>query len=175
MLTLPADLRHELKAPFGPVYTDAEALLRDAGRPIVTVGDVVTYHLREAGHDPKVAVVDGITKREEISDEVRAVVDEGEVRVAVENAPAELSREMLVALREAVAREDNTRIAVDGEEDLVTLPAVLVTPIGGSVVYGQPGEGMVLVEVTDESRAAMRDLLSTFEGDVAAAFDLLDG
>lgn len=174
MITLPADLRHELKEPFGSVYTDPERLLADAGRPIVAVGDVVTYHLREAGHDPHVAVVDGITKREAIPPAVRAVVEEGEVRVDVENAPAELSRELLVALREAVDREANTLLAVDGEEDLATLPAVLVTPLGGSVVYGQPDEGMVLVDVTEESRTAMRELLAGFEGDGEAAFGVLD-
>ena len=50
MLRLPDDLRGAFKEPFGPVYTDAERLLSEAGRPVVAVGDVVTYHLRQAGH-----------------------------------------------------------------------------------------------------------------------------
>jgi uncharacterized protein (UPF0218 family) len=64
---------------------------------------------------------------------------------------------------------------VDGEEDLATLPAVVAAPDGASVVYGQPDEGMVLVEVTPETRAEMRELLGRFEGDVDAALAVLDG
>ena len=45
---LPATMREELKEPLGAIYTDADALLADAGEPIVTVGDIVTYHLLEA-------------------------------------------------------------------------------------------------------------------------------
>ncbi|MEM1874811.1 MAG: DUF359 domain-containing protein, partial [Candidatus Hadarchaeales archaeon] len=40
------------------------------------------------------------------------------------------------------------RVIVEGEEDLVTIPAVLTSPIGSIVIYGQPGEGTVIIEVT---------------------------
>lgn len=36
---------------------------------------------------------------------------------------------------------------VDGEEDLLTLVAMAVAPLGSFVIYGQPREGVVLVEV----------------------------
>lgn len=175
MLSLPPELRHELKEPFGRLYADADALLADAGRPVVAVGDVVTYHLREAGHDPHVAVIDGVTEREAVDEETERVATAGERRRDARNPPAELSRDLLVALRETVAGEGDTVLYVDGEEDLAMLPAVLVTPLGGSVVYGQPGEGMVLVPVTEERREAVRGLLSRFDGDVDAALSLLEG
>lgn len=174
MLTLPPALRSEFKEPFGPIYTDASDLLADAGRPIVAVGDVVTYHLREAGHEPHVAVIDGRTKRDAVDEHIAAVLeDAGDHRIDVVNEPAELSRELLIALSDAVAREEHTVILVEGEEDLATLPAVLATPLGGSVVYGQPDEGMVLVDVTESARATMRDLLVRFDGDADAALATL--
>ena len=86
--TLPAAERDAFKDPIGPVYTDAQRLLADAGRPVITVGDVVTYHLVAAGHAPKVAVVDGRTEREAVSDEVREGVPSADVRVASEPATA---------------------------------------------------------------------------------------
>jgi len=174
VLTLPPELREAFKEPFGPLYTDIDELLADAGEPIIAVGDVVTYHLREAGHEPHVAVVDGLTERAAIPEEIRAGLEgAGEHRIDVVNDPAELSRDLLLSLREAVDAEAATLLVVEGEEDLATLPAVLAAPLGGSVVYGQPGEGMVLVEVTEAARAEMRDLLVRFDGDADAALAAL--
>ena len=172
MLSLPPALREAFKEPFGPVYVDTEALLADAGRPILAIGDVVTHHLRAAGHAPHVAVVDGRTERETAPDEVRNSIPEPDV--TVENPAATLSRDLLVALRDAVEREAPTTIAVDGEEDLVALPALYCCPADGSVVYGQPGEGMVLADAA-ANRERARDLLARMDGDVEAALALLDG
>ncbi len=173
MLSLPSELRDAFKQPFGPVYTDPAALLSDAGRPVIAVGDVVAYHLRAAGHSPAVAVIDGRTEREAVDDEVREALSDPERRRDVENEPGTLGEPLLAALADAVADvaadADPITIVVDGEEDLATLPAVLVAPTGSTVVYGQPGEGMVRVAVTSDTKAEMRSLLERMDGDVAGA------
>jgi uncharacterized protein (UPF0218 family) len=173
VLELPDDLRGAFKEPLGPVFTDAEALLAadGAGRPLVAVGDVVTAHLVDAGRPPDVAVIDGKTERDPIDESVGRSLPDPDVEVA--NPPATLSRALLDALLDALARDDPTTIGVDGEEDLAALPAIFAVPAGGCVVYGQPGEGMVLVPVTDETRALARDLLSRMDGDTDAALALL--
>ncbi|WP_435185092.1 GTP-dependent dephospho-CoA kinase family protein [Halobellus sp. EA9] len=173
MLSLPASLRSSFKEPFGPVYEDAERLLSESGRPIVAVGDVVTYHLREAGHVPAVALVDGRTEREEVDAEIRDALADPEHRREVANEPGTLSEALLAALADAVADPEPVTIVVDGEEDLATLPAVLVAPEGATVVYGQPGEGMVAVAVTSEAKAEMRSLLAEMDGDVDGALAAL--
>jgi len=159
--TLPPEERDAFKDPIGPVYTDAEQLLEDAGRPIVAVGDVVTYHLVSAGHAPKVAVIDGRTERESVSDEVREGLPAADVSVASE--PATVSRELLEALVTAIDGDEETVIEVDGEEDLAVVPAVLAAPDGASVVYGQPGEGMVLAAVDEPLRERMAELAERLE------------
>ncbi|MFC3477502.1 GTP-dependent dephospho-CoA kinase family protein [Halobacterium litoreum] len=161
--TLPADAREAFKEPLGPVYTDTQRLLADAGDPVVAVGDVVTYHLVEAGAPPKVAVVDGKTEREEVSDEVRGGVPDADREVEVESEPATVSAALLDALVAAVEFEGSTVISVVGEEDLATVPAVLAVPDGGSVVYGQPGEGMVLANVTPDLRERVVELAELLE------------
>ena len=173
LLSLPDDLRGAFKDPMGPVYTDPERLLADAGDPIVAVGDVVTYHLRVAGRDPDVAVIDGKTKREAVGEEIAAVLDGENRRIAVDNEPATLSRDLLSALVEALASDDPVVIHVTGEEDLATVPALVAAPEGASVVYGQPDEGMVLVDVTAESREEARDLLGKLDGDTGTALTAL--
>ena len=171
MLTLPDDLRAAFKQPFGPVYADTEALLADAGTPLLAVGDVVTHHLLTAGHTPHVAVVDGRTEREPAPDAVRASLPDPDVTAS--NPAGTLSRDLLVALRDAVAADDPTTVGVEGEEDLAALPALYLCPAGGSVVYGQPGEGMVLAGADAADRA--RRLLARMDGDTGGVTSLLDG
>jgi len=159
--TLPEEARDAFKDPIGPVYTDAERLLADAGSPIVAVGDVVTYHLVAAGHTPTVAVIDGRTERETVTDEVRVGLPSADVSVASE--PATVSRDLLEALVAAIDGDGETVVEVDGEEDLAVVPAVLAAPAGASVVYGQPGEGMVLATVDADLRERMRELAGRLE------------
>ena len=177
LLELPDEMRGELKEPMGPIFTDAERLLSDVDGPLIAVGDVVTYHFERAGVTPDVAVVDGMTKREEVEDRVAEGVARlgGELReVRVENPAATLTRELVRALKEAITDPEPTVIIVEGEEDLVTLPAIVAVPLGASVVYGQPNEGMVHAEVTADAKAEMRDLLSRMDGDPEALLEMLD-
>ena len=173
LLILPDALRHELKEPMGPIETDANRLLEAVDGPLIAVGDVVTYHFLEAGRPPDVAVVDERTKREAVDEEIRETVTE-ETTLEATNPPAELSAAMIEALVDAIDREEPTTILVDGEEDLVALPAIVAAPEGASVVYGQPDEGMVHVKVTDDHRAEMRALLERFEGDIERFWSLLE-
>jgi len=184
MLTLPDSMRDAFKEPLGPVTTDADELLAAAAEtraeraapeaPVVAVGDVVTYHLREAGRVPDVALIDGKTEREAVDAAIEsALAAADDRRVRVENPAASLSAELLAALGEALSAADPVIIEVTGEEDLAALPAILAAPDGASVVYGQPGEGMVRVAVTPESRAEARELFEGLDGDVAAASEAL--
>lgn len=178
VVELPTELRSELKEPLGPIFTDADELLEAASTPIISVGDVVTYHLIEAGHTPAVALVDERTERTSVDDEIARTIAtfEGFDRtVQVENPAATLTAELLEALAAAIGETDHvsTLIEVDGEEDLAALPAFVTAPVGSTVVYGQPGEGMVLGTVDDERKERSRDLLSRMDGDTAALWELL--
>ncbi|MEF8774720.1 MAG: GTP-dependent dephospho-CoA kinase family protein [Halobacteriales archaeon] len=155
----------------GPVYTDADELLSAAGDPVLAVGDVVTAHLERAGRQPDVAVVDERTEREAVDADVAAQLREPDA--TVRNPAATLTRELLAALGEAIRAGEPRTVMVDGEEDLATLPAVLSAPEGASVVYGQPGEGMVLVAVDEQARARVRELFDLLDGDREAALAAL--
>ncbi len=172
VLTLSTSLRSELKDPFGPVFTDAEELLAAAGEPILAVGDVVTYHLLGADRRPDVAVVDGYTERTAVDEAVaRRVTTDGP---RIPNPAATLTVELLRALVDALAAEESRTLVVAGEEDLATLPAILAAPTGASVVYGQPGEGMVLVTVDAETRDRARRLVERMDGDPERALSVLE-
>ena len=164
--TLPPDARADFKDPLGPIYTDTDELLDGAGSPIIAVGDVVTHHLTNVGVHPHVAVVDGISEREAVDQEVLEGRPSLDRTVRVASEPATVSEQLLDALVDAIdaAPGTTTLIEVDGEEDLATLPAVLAASIDTTIVYGQPGEGMVRVNVTSalkEQVERLCDLLET--------------
>ena len=176
VVELQESLRSELKAPLGPIYTDATELLAETGQPLITVGDVVTYHVIEAGTTPVLALVDERTERSAVSEEIAgrlADFDGFDRTEELSNPPATLSAELLSAIRTAIDSGKTTLIEVDGEEDLATLPAVLVAPQGASVVYGQPGEGMVHATVDEKRQERVCDILSRMDGDTDRLWELL--
>lgn len=173
VLELPDSLRHELKEPLGRIYTDTAALLADAGNPIIAVGDMVTYHLIEAGRIPDLALVDERTKRSAVDPDVSAAIDGFDRERSVANPAATLTATLLDALRDGIDSDATVLLDVDGEEDLAALPAVLAAPAGTSVVYGQPDEGMVLVDCEDATRERARSLLERMDGDAERALRLV--
>ncbi|MDZ7729749.1 MAG: GTP-dependent dephospho-CoA kinase family protein [Natrialbaceae archaeon] len=173
LVELPDDLRSELKDPLGPIEDDAEELLATASRPIYAVGDVVTYHLLEAGHEPVVALIDGQTERTPVSEEISDRLTSNPWQ-EVTDPPATITESLIRALDAAIQLAEPTTILVDGEEDLAVLPLLLMAPDGATVIYGQPGDGMVVVTVTDEIRTQIRTLLEQFDGDVDRLLSLIE-
>lgn len=153
LVRLPEELRSELKQPLGIV----ESEVREVEGRLVAVGDVVTRHFVDADIIPDLSLVDGRTKRREVDPEVEEAVDTLEVVDEVKNPAGTLTRELLESIAENI--DSDGTVYVDGEEDLAVLPAILLADEGDTVVYGQPGEGMVYVEVDDESRETAEDLL----------------
>ena len=94
--------------------------------------------------------------------EKRAQTEPLDVRVAktfrVRNDPGTIGSQAWAAVDEAIESGDAIMI-VEGEEDLLTLVAMVVAPLGSLVIYGQPGEGLVLVEVDDSARKKAWSLL----------------
>jgi uncharacterized protein (UPF0218 family) len=173
LLRLPESLRRELREPLGPVHQDVSSVPRDA--PVVAVGDIVTYHLSQAGRHPSVAVIDRRTQREAVDPAVEAALLEDERRqVTVDNPAGTITASLVAALVDAIDDPEPVVIVVTGEEDLAVLPAVFAAPDDACVLYGQPDEGMVQVTVDADARETARDLLSRMEGDAQRLWALLE-
>jgi hypothetical protein len=50
-------------------------------------------------------------------------------------------------------------ILVEGEEDLLVLPAVFFLPLGGVVLYGLPKKGLVICNVNEKYKQLVKSLL----------------
>ncbi|WP_331235660.1 GTP-dependent dephospho-CoA kinase family protein [Natronorarus salvus] len=174
VLTLPEAMRGAFKDPLGPVFTEGETLLSEVDSDVIAVGDVVTAHLVRAGRTPDIAVVDWLTERDAVGESTRETLDVIDAeRIEAANPAATVSHSALSALREALDREGSVLVVIDGEEDLLTLPVLVAAPLGTSVVYGQPGEGMVHVRVTEGVKERARGLIGRMDGDHDAFYAAL--
>ncbi len=50
-------------------------------------------------------------------------------------------------------------VMVEGEEDLLTLVAVVLAPLGSLVAYGQPDRGIVIVVVSDVEKSLAEQII----------------
>jgi hypothetical protein len=162
-LRLREDQRQLLKRPLGrlikgrpdEVRRELEAVLAGRKDPLIVVGDVVSSTVSKLAPERAVYVTDGRTLREATS-EVRPEVD---LVVRCRNEPGTISREAFEAIGDAIRSGKRVHVVVEGEEDLLALAAVHLSPLGGVVVYGQPGEGVVVVEVNEEVKAFAESIL----------------
>ncbi|MGZ5501997.1 MAG: GTP-dependent dephospho-CoA kinase family protein [Halobacteriota archaeon] len=157
-------LRAELQQPFGDLCSNANCAEKlRAYSKIVTVGDITTYNVVQAGIVPDVSIIDGITMREKVPDDIcSAISTDPRVIYKVDNPPGSISRQLCNAVSssmERVARSERVRIVVNGEEDLAVIPAVVEAPLGAAVVYGQPNKGMVIIAITRERKEKARQLM----------------
>ncbi|MDI9393900.1 MAG: GTP-dependent dephospho-CoA kinase family protein [Euryarchaeota archaeon] len=165
-IELPRELRPLMKKPFGRLYRGkgrdtVEKFAGELSSPtkLISVGDVTTFHLLEAGIVPDICIVDDRTKRKPVSRDVSARNrDNVYEEVSVDNPAGIISDELIRSLCEAFASDKYLRIFVKGEEDLATIPVILLAPLGSVVLYGQPDEGVVLVEVSETKKEEIRAL-----------------
>ncbi len=159
---LTSSLRRKLKKPLGRLFStlevhDEEFVTLVTRAPLlVTVGDRVTETFQEiAGRSPDVFVVDGLERRKARSIPKLA---HGSV-IRAKNPPGHITAAALSAMKEAYAAEKPVMVLVDGEEDLLAIPAVIDAPIGTVVLYGQPLEGVVAITVDAKAKADAQEAL----------------
>ncbi len=153
----------EIKKPKGVVkgdYRSFKALLSKSF--FVTVGDFVSCSAVENGLYPHVMVVDGRVEREKFNFKPPSTY----WGIKVVNPRGTVSSRAWRAVREALKiAKSGLRVClfVEGEEDLMGFPFVILGDFGDKVLYGQPGVGVVLVEVTFEAKKRAFELLSLFD------------
>jgi uncharacterized protein (UPF0218 family) len=171
-LRLPEELRSELKPPLGRLFqgkgteciTPMRTSLQSAPK-VVAVGDITTFCfclLSSSIRKPDLCIVDNKTKRMPAPDHVLQGIgqmDEYQT-IEVENPAATLTENLIEVIKDALTSDRRVKIMVlNGEEDLATLPAILHAPLGSVVIYGQPNQGSVMVEVTSERKEFVKNIM----------------
>ena len=162
-LKLPEELKPELRKPMGEILTGrelAERIKRLRPTRVVAVGDHVYRSLVELSITPDVAVLDGRVMRAQVG-----YPDLGDRTIfRVRNPRGMITREAWEAVAEALSSPGKAAVLVEGEEDLLAIPAVIHAPDGSVVVYGQPGEGAVVMIVGEDLKRRALDVVGRMRG-----------
>ncbi|MCK5547529.1 MAG: DUF359 domain-containing protein [Thermoplasmata archaeon] len=158
-LLLPDELIPEMRIPLGRLEKGEVPVeeLSD-GKMIVTVGDECTLNLIRKGVKPDLAIVDYKTKREELAN-TPEINGFGDTVLKLKNPAGGISKEAWTVLKDAFEAGRSVRIDVDGEEDLLALPSIILAPPSTTVLYGLPSHGLVVVDIDDKVRQKAVDLV----------------
>jgi uncharacterized protein (UPF0218 family) len=122
---------------------------------VTTVGDVVSRETLAIGIQVNLRIVDQMTLRKSISPvEIKA-----EQTYRVRNPAGVITRQAWDAIREALQHREAV-IFVDGEEDLLAIPAILESPDNAFIVYGQPSQGLVVVTASPVTKHEVREMMN---------------
>lgn len=123
---------------------------------VVAVGDACAAGLILKGRRPALVIYDGKIMRAPAGKEVADAIAGFEGKeLKVPNPAGYISDELVGAVKRALEGKA-AKIFVDGEEDLAALVVMMFAPDGALVVYGQPNEGVVLIESREETRNKAR-------------------
>ncbi|MFX0149811.1 MAG: GTP-dependent dephospho-CoA kinase family protein [Candidatus Hodarchaeota archaeon] len=178
---LPKPLRKSFRKPIGKLFTGKPLIAAEKAkkqiksyRPplVISIGDYCTKSLFDVDFSPEIVVFDGKTLREK---NISLNLDSYTER-RVTNPREWIMNDAWETLQTTISfcTSNNCRVCVriDGEEDLLVIPAVILSPLGSVIVYGQPPmniessttkEGIVVVLITSKLKNLAKDLLAQFE------------
>jgi uncharacterized protein (UPF0218 family) len=149
-----------LKRPLGKLIAEkpkiamcqlSALILKSRPPKIIVVGDRVSKNVFKNKITPDVFITDGRVMRRK----VETMNLPCEKILHISNPRSTLTVAAWNAVKHALETDGPTRIMVEGEEDLLTLPSILLSPTGSLVVYGQPKEGVVVVRASREKKRQM--------------------
>ncbi len=173
---LPVTLRNSFRAPIGELFIGDHSIsaknaieyIKKINRGLtIAIGDVCAKSLLNQGFHPNIIVFDEKTQRTK-----KISLDLKQYSLKDVYNPKEWILESTIhEIKNAIAfcTSNKCRIAVriDGEEDLLIIPAIISLPLGSVVIYGQPPvtteEGIVVALITSSLKNIIQDILKKFE------------
>jgi uncharacterized protein (UPF0218 family) len=122
---------------------------------VIAVGDVVSRETLATGIRVNLRIIDQMTLRKRI----RPVEMKAERIYRVRNPAGVITKEAWDAIKEAL-KDGDAVVFVDGEEDLLAIPAILESPDNAFIVYGQPSEGLVVVTASPEIKREVGKIMN---------------
>ena len=160
-LALPENLRSILQKPWGKLLTDIPHNI-DASKTVV-VGDATAQKFNGKNINQFLSIIDFLIHREIKFHQVSELGFKDQVVQKITNTPGIITPELFKAVQTAFILKQKTIILIDGEDDLAVLPVLLTSPLGFSIFYGQPDEGLVQILVTEENKEKAYELIQKFE------------
>lgn len=168
VLRLTEGVRMRVKHPLGSLIVGSPdktmeilkaSVEREKPSKLIAIGDSVASNMMKYGVKADLYVIDNKIMRKPV--DTIATRDLNILRA--HNPPGMIIEEAWEATKKSVEDPSISCIIVDGEEDLLALPAIKFAPEGAMVVYGQPHVGIVIVRVTERKRKEIEALIEAME------------
>ncbi len=161
---LPTSLRDKLKEPLGELLTEEQLLrnITNSATNIVSVGDHVTHTLLINQISPLFAIVDDHTHRQKVEESMMEKIHQyGSEKIRVKNPAGVITEELWNVIEKLYSTQaSEVLVAVNGEEDLAALPAILLAPSNVTIIYGMPDKGVVAVPATEHHKQKVKDIIA---------------
>ena len=158
MFKLDENLIGEFKKPLGKLYAefeDAIPIIKEASF-LISVGDQTTKNLVDNDLIPDLGIIDNRIQRKDHNHDIIRT----ENILKADNPAGTITKNLWETIESAISLiledKENRIIEVSGEEDLAVLPCLLVAPEDAVILYGQPNEGLVFVNVSEGKDKALR-------------------
>lgn len=156
LIIFPEEIKKELKKPLGKLIKNEELINRIKEnineKKLIIVGDYTSRILYEKGIYANLYIVDSKIERKPIE----KFIINSYIKIYAYNQAGTISSSAINAIKKAfrlISKEGKKVIIyIDGEEDLLTLLAIKFAPENSIIIYGQPNEGSVIVEATNERK-----------------------
>jgi pantetheine-phosphate adenylyltransferase len=162
MLVLPDNLRPAFQAAWGEVLSSIPQDI-EAEKTIV-VGDAITLAFNNKKDGQFLSIIDFLIKRERRFKDISELGFRSVDVLRVNNPAGTITFELFEAIAKAFKLNTEQHvILIDGEDDLAVMPVLLIAPLGVSIFYGQPNQGLVRVWVTEENKEKAYQLIESFD------------
>jgi len=159
---LPQFLRNELQKPFGKILHKVPDKLEES--KVITIGDITTQEFNKKNINQILSIIDFQVQREEKFTEISELIFNGKTEIEkVKNLAGEINGNIFEKIKNSLESKNRKIILIDGEEDLIVIPAILIAPLGFRIYYGQPNVGIVEIIVNEEIKEKIYKLLNKFE------------
>ncbi len=160
-LILPKELQPELRKIWGKPFFGKKTEVskkfdlfcqKNKFKKIITVGDYCSLILIS-----DIKIFDGRIKRKKIK------LPSGWKRncLRARNPAGTIQNETWQKIKKAIKKRKN--VFIKGEEDLLVIPCVLSAEKDSAVVYGFPGKGVCLIEISPQIKKVFKELLKKFQ------------
>ena len=170
MLILDENDRNEFKKPLGKLYPLFEDALPEiiSSKFLISVGDETTNNLHSKNIYPNISIIDNLIQRKIHNNKIihNNEFNNAENVLFTKNPPGTITDELWetidIAIKKATNDDLKQLIVVKGEEDLAVLPCIVMAPDNAVILYGQPNEGLVFLNVFEVKKRA-NELLKLFK------------
>lgn len=169
-LVLPEKFKNTLRKPLGKIFKNTQEVLdflkKNQFVKLITVGDFISYEFLKNNIIPDLMIFDYLNQKKSVNEKIKEFLKKDDFTIEIENKKGKLTKNTFITIKNTIkkilTKNEKWRVFVKGEEDLLTLPTVLFSPLKSIIFYGHFQYGVIGVEVDEKIKKKILIILKKF-------------